>query len=652
MAHPGRLLREVTRLDRSRVAIAAAASSAIGYAIPLVVGLATGQVADGVAASAGALIVGFANLDGGYRVRVATLLATTLAGGVAALVGGFTGPSVLATVVVLGAWGFASGLLVALGSRTALVGMLSTWTLLLAGDLNLRGQAVLHEAWLITAGGLVQMMVALAAWPLRPFAAERRAVGNAYRALAAYARAPTTAALQSTAAALAAATETVGANSAQTGERGALRTLVEQGEWVRLELAALARSPVPGVDATLRAAANALDNVPRRRESTPSLEALNRSAQRIDEPVARQRAARLTAWIAAAGAHSRVGAPGPEVPTHPVLALRGELTLRSSAFRHAMRLSFALMVAVTAYRSLSLGSGYWVPLTVLFVLKPDYGTTMARGIGRAIGTMAGVTIAWAIVTLFSPSDAAIVVLLALLAGAAYAVYPANYALFSVVLVVLVALLVEFSGGSPVGALIDRIVDTAVGAAIALGTFTLWPTREAPETHERLAAFVTAQGRWLAAILNAYSDDSDGRLLRPTRLAARRARVEAWDSVRRALAEPPRRRPDARPLRAVLTAMDDISQSALVLAAAVHDGARAPREALAPYLIALSGSFDEIAASIRDDTRASPALPRNETLALNRRDPTLATVAAQAMSVLGSLERLERTLREPEPADPQ
>ena len=133
------------------------------------------------------------------------------------------------------------------------------------------------------------------------------------------------------------------------------------------------------------------------------------------------------------------------------------------------------MVAVIAYRGLSLGSGYWVPLTVLFVLKPDYGTTIARGIGRAIDTMAGVTIAWAIVTLFSPSDAAIVVLLALLAGAAYALYQANYALFSVVLVVLVALLVEFSGGSAVGALINRIVDTAVGAAIALGAFTLWPT---------------------------------------------------------------------------------------------------------------------------------------------------------------------------------
>ena len=137
------------------------------------------------------------------------------------------------------------------------------------------------------------------------------------------------------------------------------------------------------------------------------------------------------------------------------------------------------MVAVIAYRSLSLGSGYWVPLTVLFALRPDYGTTITRGIGRIIGTMVGVTIAWTIVTLFSPSDAAAVILLALLAGAAYAVYRANYALFSVVLVVLVALMVEFSGGSPIGALIDRLIDTAVGAGIALGRSRSGPPARHP-----------------------------------------------------------------------------------------------------------------------------------------------------------------------------
>ena len=220
-------------------------------------GLVTGHLAEGVTASAGALIVGFANLGGRYRIRGETLLATTLAAGVGALLGGFAGPSVVATVVVISVWGFAGGLLVSLGRRAAFVGLLSTWALLLAGDLHLHGDAVLREAWLITAGGLVQTLVAIVAWPLRPFAAERQAIADAYRALAAYARAPATATLQSSAGALAAAADTVGpgppvgTDPEAPNERATLRALVEQGEWVRVELAALAQSDVPGVEATL-----------------------------------------------------------------------------------------------------------------------------------------------------------------------------------------------------------------------------------------------------------------------------------------------------------------------------------------------------------------------------------------------------------------
>jgi uncharacterized membrane protein YccC len=633
----GPWLREIVRVDRSRLAVAAAVPSAAGYSVPLVAGLAAGHVADGVAASAGALIVGFANLGGRYRVRSATLLAATVAAGVAVLAGGLAGPSGLATVALMGLWGFAAGLLVSFGTRAAFVGMLSTWALLLAGDLNLHGKAVLHEAWLITAGGLVQTAIAIAAWPLRPFAAERRAVADAYRTLAACARAPGTAAFQDTAAALAAAAETVGEGPALPGERGTLRALVEQGEWVRLELAALARSDGPGTDRSLDAAADALDAIAAGGDPAPSRTELMRSAGDIDDPVARRRAASLAAWISAAACESRAGAPGPAPRPRRLEALRAECTLRSSAFRHALRLSAALIVAGMVYRGLSLGSGYWVPLTVLFVLKPDYGTTMARGTGRAAGTMAGVTIAWAIVTLFSPADATIVVLLALLACAAYALFPASYALFSVILTVLVALLAEFSGGSPVGALADRIIDTAVGTIIALAAVTLWPTRETPQTLECLAGYVTAEGRWLDAILNAYAGGDDLQSVRSTRLAARRARMAAWDAVRRAAAEPPRRRPDDRPLRGLLAAMDQISECALVLAAAMHDGARAPREALVRYRAALDGGFAETASWLHSGARP-PLVPQREPAPdADRRDPALAAVATEADAVLATLE---------------
>ena len=426
------------------MAVAAAVPGAIGYAVPLVAGLATGHVADGVAASAGALIVGFANLGGRYRVRSATLLTATAAAGVAALAGGLAGPSAVATVVLMGTWGFASGLMLSLGARAAFVGLLSTWALLLAGDLDLHGAEVLHEAWLITAGALGQTAVALAAWPLRPFAPERRAVADAYRALAGYARAPNTPTLQSVAAALATAADAIGPGSTFPGERGTLRWQVEQGEWVRLELAALARSPAPGVDATLGAAATALDAIAAAGDPAPSLTDLRHQAQAIDEPGARRRAASLAACVAAAGSESGTTLPSSAPHTRPLQTLRAELTLNSRAFRHAVRLSVALIAAGITYRGLSLGVGYWVPLTVLFVLRPDYGTTITRGIGRAAGTAAGVTIAWVIVTAFSPSSGAIVALLAFLAFAAYALFPANYALYSVVLPVLIALMIEFT----------------------------------------------------------------------------------------------------------------------------------------------------------------------------------------------------------------
>ncbi len=204
----------------------------------------------------------------------------------------------------------------------------------------------------------------------------------------------------------------------------------------------------PGVDGTLGAASRLLDVIATAGDPAPLPTDLGRNAQAINEPAARRTAASLAAWVTAACGESRTPLPGPAPHARPLQTLRANITLSSSAFRHAVRLSVALVVAGIVYRGLSLGSGYWVPLTVLFVLGPDYGTTITRGIGRAAGTVVGVTIAWVIVTPFSPSSEAIVALLAFLAFAAYAAFPANYALFSVVLTVLIALVVEFSGGSP------------------------------------------------------------------------------------------------------------------------------------------------------------------------------------------------------------
>jgi uncharacterized membrane protein YccC len=659
------LLREVIRLDRSRLATAVAVPGAIAVVLPLAAGLATDHLSDGVSAAVGAFIVGFANLGGRYRARALTLVATTAAAGLAALVGGATGGVDALAVVMMGVWGFAGGLLVALGLRTAFLGLCSTWALLLAADHRLQDPAFGREALLITLGGILASVVALAAWPLRRLTAERTAVAGAYRALAAYARAPTRALMAGCGAALVRAAETIGDAPHVRGERTLLRRLVEEGEWIRLEVAALAHAGAgdhgPAAGEALRASADVLEGVgdslehPRHGRARPAVdrEGLRRLAREVGDADARATAEMLVTRSADAAERRLQGVVVEAPPGHrlarALLALRAELTPRSSAFRHATRLSIALMVAVIAYRLLPVGWGYWVPLTVLFVLRPDYLSTFSRGIGRAIGTMVGVAIASLVATTLAPPDWVIVVLLTVLTFGAYAVFPANYLIFTLIVTPLVALMVEFGGGSTVGAVDDRVVDTAIGGVIALGAFALWPTREAPAVGARLADLVDAMSRWVVELLAAFGDPAayDRAAIRAERLSARRARTAAVASVQRALAEPEGHGLDPRLMRAILDCMDQVAERGLVLASALHEGLRRPHPGAVPYAAALGAAFGAVSRSLRTGTWTPPPLPRAEALALARAEGAAdgsavrSVLVAQAAPLVGALEQLDR-----------
>jgi uncharacterized membrane protein YccC len=412
------------------------------------------------------------------------------------------------------------------------------------------------------------------------------------------------------------------------------------------------------VAALLEAAAAALGAIgssisrPRRTADVQgALADLRRRADAIGPGAARRAATGLVGRISAAAAR-RGEDPGigpPRESAGALAVLRAQLTPGSSAFRHAARLAVALMVGVVAYRSLSLGRGYWVPLTVLFVLKPDHGTTFARGIGRAGGTMLGVAIACALVTTLSPSDGAVAVFLALLTFGAYALYPANYALFSVLLTVVIALLAQFAGGSPIGALEDRLLDTALGGAIALAAFALWPTREAAASEHRLAVLVDRQRTWLDLVLCGLEEDGvyDRSALRARRLETRRARADAEAAVARAQAEPRRRRPDPQLPIAVLVAMERVGESALILASTVHEGRRTSASALAPFTRACGDCLTVVARSLESETWRAPRLPRVETTALldaassAAPDDVLVVVAPEARLISAALEGIAR-----------
>ena len=75
-------------------------------------------------------------------------------------------------------------------------------------------------------------------------------------------------------------------------------------------------------------------------------------------------------------------------------ALRANLTLSSLSARHALRFGAALAAGVAAYRLLDLHQhGFWIPLTILFVMRPERDETYLRLVLRAAGTVLGLTLA-------------------------------------------------------------------------------------------------------------------------------------------------------------------------------------------------------------------------------------------------------------------
>lgn len=638
-------LQSAVKVDRSRLAFGAALSGSIGFVLSIALGLLTGQIQDGLTAALGALMVGFANLGGAYRSRTATMLCTSAAVGVAALLGGLTGNSALLTILVSAVWGFAGGLLVALGPRAGFVGMLSTWTLVVAADKNVDVAGAVNQAVLIAAGALLQTLVALIAWPLRSRAPQRRATAQAFAALAAYAQRPDRNLLEASAVTLAEAA-IVARESADSQER----QRVEEAEWVRVQITALAR--ITAADDVRAAAADDLATLAAGGE--PTFAELRRRIPTIHEPAVRHRAENLLGRLTLLSHHATTSpetgqsASAPQYAYRQILStLAGELTMRSSAFRHGLRIAVALTVAVAAYRLLPLDWGYWVPVTVLFVLKPDYGATVGRLVARVVGTILGVATAAVVVAHLHLTPLQTVATMAVLMFAAYALFPAGYGLFTFVQTVLVALLVDFANGPVEIAVEDRIIDTMIGAIIAILALALWPVREEARARQRLADYAEADAHWIGAVLRAYAGlHYDEAELTTQRVRARKARADAAAAIDRSLAEPRSRRPDGAPMAAVLNVLDDLAGTGAVLTAALDGRMVEPDPESVPstlpdgsavtgYVGALDDCLRHLADSLRSNIGIALELPPAGRDAF-RNDPLL---AREADLVLAALSRL-------------
>ncbi len=231
----------VIRYDAAKVTPWLALRNAIGVALPLVAGVAADQLSAGLVAGTGALNVAFSDSQEPYRQRARRMLAASVLVGFAVFAGALCGRSPVIAVATAAVWAFAAGMLVALSSAAADLGTVSLVVLVVYGAFPMSPEKAVLSGLLAFGGGLLQIALAVALWPLRPYAPERRVVGELYRELARAAASPGRATEAPPASAQSTQAQSALATLDHSVEAERYRSLLSQAERMRLSLLTLAR---------------------------------------------------------------------------------------------------------------------------------------------------------------------------------------------------------------------------------------------------------------------------------------------------------------------------------------------------------------------------------------------------------------------------
>jgi len=558
-----RLYTEAARLDLSQSNPLVALRNAAGLVLPLVGGALTGNLAAGVAASIGALQVAFADRPGPYRLRAARMLGIAgLAGVTAALAAAF-GHSTVATAALLAVLGFVAGLLLVAGPSATQAGIASTAAALVLGHLPQSPAAAAGTGLLVMLGGVVQTALAVAAWPLGRHRPERLALAALYRQLAALAAdpvgeasVPVTPAIDEASAVL----RGVGHDHGPSVE--AYRVLLDEATRARRDILVLSgyagrlatrptaqviRSELAAASTTLTAVADGLvagdlsGLPPAGPDERPALgdTPTERAAAARIQSLAGQLRAMIETARTGAGEGRRTedaGLAGRGFRLRdPLAVLRANLALDSPALRHCVRLAILLPVTDIATRSIGVQRGYWVALTVLVVLRPDFAQTFQRSLMRVLGTAIGLILASLVVHYLVPGwTPGFIALVGLAFFGMRLAGPSNFGLSSIFLASLVVVLLELIGIPARTTVGIRLVDTAIGGVVALLAVLLWPSWERRQLPDRIAALIGAYENYLRAIVDPESTAA-GRS--DARRQARLARSAAEASLDQARAEP-------------------------------------------------------------------------------------------------------------------
>lgn len=644
------LWRIVTHVDRSKINVWQALRNTAGVVAPLIVGHALGMPRGGLAMASGALNVSYSDGSDPYARRAKRMLASTAWCSIAVLLGGLTAHSNVVAVCVATLWAFIAGMLVSLGTTAADVGVISTVVLVVYSAQALTPMQALQAAGLALSGGLLQIALSVALWPVRRYEPERRSLAALYFELAKIATRPS----EATASPLG-TREIAQAHDALSSlttdmSTAALRyrSLLSQAERIRLSLTTLARLRFrltranafdPAIATLDQYRANAAYLLNAIGNSLASGREINLEADRLvlgmalaeQLGAARAGVAQNFSNAVARDVKFQADALGGQLRTvvdltlnttpageaefekresqqplwmrftSRIATLGANLNLRSVAYRHAIRLAVCVALGDSLGRMLHPYRAYWIPMTIVLVLKPEFAVTFSRGVLRIFGTLLGLLLATALFHFLPIHTASEILLIAVFTFLMRWIGPANYGIFGVTVSALVVLLISITGQAPKEVIAARGINTVIGGGFALIAYALWPTWERNRLADLFADLLDAYRNSFASISRKLldPDSASPREREKTRQAARIARTNLETSMDRLAAEPGVSAQQLAQINAMIASSHRFAHSMIALEAGIPQtgGERTPLQFVA-FAAAVEKTLERLSAKVR------------------------------------------------------
>src|SRR6267154_2553026 len=618
----------LTRFESSKLAPYMALRNSIGVLLPLVAGFALNMPRGGVVVASGALNVAYSDRNDPYAQRAKRMLASSVLCALGVLLGALSGNHNAAAVIIATLWAFAAGMLVAVGTTGADLGVISLVTLMIYAAQPLTTKQAVISSGLALGGGLLQTALSVALWPVQRYEPERRALATFFLELARAAERP----LSATSAPPATvhsmqAQEALSGLDLETGvEAVRYRALLSQAERIRLTLLILSRlhlrmqrerSKYSGVQILadyLKKAGQALQAIGESLTSGLLPEASKEILAAVAKDARFQMgalngqlraaldlAANATPMGQAEFAKQQAQRPWRLRFSGVLATLRANMNLQSSAFRHAIRLATMVAIGNILERAFYWHRSYWLPMTIVLVLKPEFTTTFTRGVLRIFGTIVGLFLATALFH-FAPGTITLqIILIFVFTLLLRWVGPANYGIFAVAVSALIVFLIALTGVSPKELIWARGINTAAGGALALLAYWIWPTWERTQVSERIAEMLDSYREYFHRLSETYlRDESNGASeLDRTRLRARMARTNLEASIERLAAEPGTTAEEVNQLNALLASSHRLVHALMALDAGwMHTAAAPARTAFPTFAAHVEKTLSLLSAELR------------------------------------------------------